>query len=112
MSLRPLPSMLKWLAVLVVLGLLLASAYTVNTLMRSQHAAEAKEDTVRRPKRAENGVVKLGAELAESHEIKDEPAQATSWSRQVPAYGRVVSNPQATAEVRSPFAGTLQADPN
>ena len=30
----------------------------------------------------------------------------------LPVYGRVVHNPEATLEVRTPFAGTLRVDPD
>src|SRR5262249_56769310 len=107
---RFLLALLKWAAALLVLGGLLAGAYFVNGLVRRERAAEGGEQ-VQVPKRAANGVVKLGAQLAESHGIKGEPAQTVSWSPRVPVYGRVVHNPQAAVEVRSPFAGTLRADP-
>jgi cobalt-zinc-cadmium efflux system membrane fusion protein len=83
-----------------------ALAYVVHVLMQHEEADEGV------PNRAANGVVKLGAELAESHGIKDEPAETWSWQPRVAVYGRVVPNPQAAAEVRSPFAGTLRADPD
>src|SRR5438270_13425920 len=57
-------------------------------------------------------VVKLGAKLAESHGIKDEPALAVTWAKRVPAYGRVVPNPRATSDVRAAFAGTVRAGPD
>jgi biotin carboxyl carrier protein len=107
MALR-LPALLKWPLALLALAGLVAAAWTVNDWRR--RAAEAEGDEAAAPKRAANGVVKLGAELAESHGITDEPARPLPWYPRVPAYGRVVPNPRATAEVRSPFAGTLRAD--
>src|SRR5262249_44526366 len=86
-------------------------AYFVHQQMRRELAAEANDDKVTVPKRAVGGIVKLGTELAESHGIKDEPAQAVLWYPRVIVYGRVVPNPQATFEVRSPFGGVLRADP-
>jgi biotin carboxyl carrier protein len=99
---------LKWPAFLLVLGGLLAAAYTINSWTARERAeGEAKTD---QPTRAANGVIKLGKELAESHGIEAEPARAVVWNPRVTVYGRVVPNPQATVEVRSPFAGTVRAD--
>jgi hypothetical protein len=111
MALRLL-SFLKWPVALLGLAGLFALAYMVNDAMRRERLAEADGDKVDVPKRAANGVIKLGAELAESHSIKDEPARSTVWLPRVAVYGRVVPNPQATVEVRSPFAGTLREDPD
>src|SRR5947209_1765680 len=111
MRLRILLSLLKWLLSFLFFGGLLAAAYLVHDVIKSKQAAEANRDKVDVPKRAANSVVKLGVELAESHGIKDEAAVAIAWHPQVPVYGRVVPNPRATAELRSPFAGTLRADP-
>jgi HlyD family secretion protein len=104
-------SVVKWAVALALFGGLLGLAYAANAWARRQRAAEEGE-AVSLPRRAENGVVKLGAELAASHGIQDEPARAVLWYPPLVVYGRVVPNPQATAEVRSPFAGTLRADPN
>src|SRR5229473_3229255 len=100
-------SLLKWSAAVLMLAGTLAAAYTINDWMRQKQAPAAESDK----KRAANGIVKLGAELAESHGVKDEPAVPVVWYQRVRVYGRVVPNPQATVEVRSPFAGTLRADP-
>ncbi|HMF14927.1 MAG TPA: hypothetical protein VKE94_21575, partial [Gemmataceae bacterium] len=100
--------LLKWPIAALVLVSLLAGAYTINDWMQRERAAEALDIA---PQRSSNSIVKLGAELADSHGIKDEPAQPTIWYPQVTVYGRVVPNPQATVEIRSPFAGTLHADP-
>src|SRR2546426_798919 len=96
--------LLKWTFALAALGGLLALAYLVREQLRDRRAAEAAADA-EVPKRAANQVIKLGAALAESHGIEDEPAQASSWARRVAAYGRVVPNPRSVAEVRVAFAG-------
>ena len=67
-------SLLKWPATLLVLGGLLVAAYLVHEAVKAERAAEAGGDKVDAPRRAANGVVKLGAELAESQGLKDEPA--------------------------------------
>jgi hypothetical protein len=103
-------SLLKWPVAVMALASLLAGAYTVNGWIKDQRAAES--DNTEPPKRASEGIIKLGTALAESHGIKDEPARSVVWYPSATIYGRVVSNPQATVEVRSPFAGTLRADPD
>jgi hypothetical protein len=110
MRLRGLLTPLKWLAVASALAGLLWAAALVHDRVTGRRAAEAEADAGP-PKRAANQVVKLGAEFAESQGLRDEPAQAAGWVRRVPAYGRVVPNPRATAEVRTAFAGTLRAAP-
>jgi biotin carboxyl carrier protein len=95
----------KWLAALLGLTALLVGAYLVNREVQRRREAEKMDGA----KRGQKGIVKLDGE---SYGIKDEPARAVTWYRPVAVYGRVVPNPQATIEVRSPFAGTLRADPN
>ena len=100
---------LKWIIAAVLLTGLLAGAYHINDWVQGNRALEAASDKVASPSRADNRIVKLGKELAESHGIKDEPAKAVTWYPRVTVYGRVVPNPQATIEIRSPFAGTLRS---
>jgi hypothetical protein len=52
---------------------------------------------------------KFGADLAATYGVSTEPARGCSWQQRVVVYGRVVPNPRATYEVRSPFAGTFLA---
>jgi biotin carboxyl carrier protein len=112
MKLRSLGSLVKWTAALLVLGALLAAAQLVHEAVKGERAAEAGRDAVELPKRTVNSVIKLGAELAESHGIQEKPAVGISWYPGLVTYGRVVPNPQATTEIRSPFAGTLRPDPD
>jgi biotin carboxyl carrier protein len=98
---------LGWIITLAVLAGLLAGAYLLQDMVRRRQAESAAEPEA--PRRAANAVVKLGAKLAESFGIKDEPALDITWTKRVPAYGRVVPNPRATAELRAAFAGTLRA---
>src|SRR5262249_51869487 len=102
-------SLVKWAGTLGLLVGVLVLALLLNLRMQRQRADEAKANSVDVPKRAANMVVKLGVKLAESHGIKDEPAKSISWVPRLVVYGRVVPNPQATVEIRSPFAGTLRA---
>jgi hypothetical protein len=106
---RALLPLMKWLLALSALAGVLLLVHQLHERMTQQRAAEA--DSPPPVKRAANGVVKLGAEEAETYGIKDEEARAVSWARRVPAYGRVVSNPRATVEVRAAFAGTLRVGP-
>lgn len=101
---------LKWVLALVVLAGLLALAYAVNGYVQRELKAEADRKKTDVAKRGKDAVVKLGAALAASHGIKDQPARAVTWYERVPVCGRVVPNPQATLEIRSPFAGTLRAE--
>jgi hypothetical protein len=112
MAVRSWLFLLKWPIAVLLLAGLIAAGYLVNDRLQSQRTAGAAGDKAETPKRGANSIIKLGAELAESHGVKDEPAQAVVWYPQVTVYGRVVPNPQATVEIRSPFAGTLRADPD
>ncbi len=100
----------KWLLTLALLSGLCAAAYFVHGEMQVERAREASGDKVQSPRRARDGIVDLGVEMAERLGVQDEAAKAVPWSEQVPVYGRVVPNPRATSEVRSPFPGTLRAN--
>jgi hypothetical protein len=110
---RLLVRLLTWPLVAALLGAGFFGAYKVHQLVQAERAAEAAGDKVDVPKRVEPGapVVKLGAELADSLGLKDEPARAVTWQESVPVFGRVVPNPRAASEVRAAFAGTLRAAP-
>jgi multidrug efflux pump subunit AcrA (membrane-fusion protein) len=103
--------LLKWGAALAVLAGLLTLAWRIQEYTRGQQKAEAEANAPPQ-KSPTNKIVKLGARLAESHGIEDEPARAASWAKWAAAYGRVVPNPRAAAEVRVAFAGTLRAGSN
>jgi hypothetical protein len=99
-------ALLKWPAALAALAALLYLGYAGNQWARQRRAAEAVDEP---PKRAANRVIKLGAVLAKSLGLEDEPAVAAPWQPRVAAYGRVVPNPRATTEVRVAFGGVLRA---
>jgi hypothetical protein len=101
-------SLLTWLAALAALAGVLYLGHLGNRWARQKRAAESAE-SAEQGKRAANKVIKLGAEMAESFGIKDEPALAARWEPRAAAYGRVVPNPRATAEVRAAFGGVLRA---
>lgn len=102
--------LLTWAVSLALVGGLFGLAYWVHADMQEERAREASGDKVQSPKRAKDGIADLGVEVAKSYGIEEEAAQALSWSERAPVYGRVVPNPLATVDVRSPFPGTLRAD--
>lgn len=105
-------ALLKWVIALgLIAGVLLVTLW-VNGAMRAERAREGDEDAVQAPRRTKDGVVDLGVEEAARYGLEEGPARAVSWTERVPVYGQVVPNPKATVEVRSPFAGTLRADPD
>jgi RND family efflux transporter MFP subunit len=103
---------LKWLLTLGLVAGLLAGAVAVNYFVRRALADESEKDAVEQPDRVKDGKIELGAKLARDRGLQDERARPTRWYPRVLVYGRVVPNPQATTELRSPFAGTLRAAPS
>jgi RND family efflux transporter MFP subunit len=101
-----------WIVAVGSLACLLALAYLVHQYVRSERLAESGGEAVQVPRSSVNRVVKLGAELAASHGIVAVPARPVSWERRSAVYGRIVPNPQATVEVRAPFAGILREMPD
>jgi hypothetical protein len=100
--------LLKWTIALAALAGLFAGVYLIQEGVRGLRPPDLPEA----PKRAANKIIKLGEQFAASHGIEDEPAQTIAWTKRVAAYGRVVPNPRAAAEIRVAFAGTLRADPD
>jgi hypothetical protein len=103
---RFLTTALLCLAAVAVVGNLGLLAFHVHDLREKRRLQAAGEPP---PPRVEDKAVKLNANLAESYGLETEAARASDWQERVTVYGRVVPNPRATYEVRSPFAGTLQA---
>lgn len=100
--------LLLWSVALLGVGGLLTGAYFVHHEMSAERALESAGDRVPTPRRVENRIIKLG-DLARSLGIEVEPAQGATWYETATVCGRVVPNPRATFEVRSPFPGTLRA---
>src|SRR5262245_12283416 len=94
----------RWTVGLALIAGLLAAADAVQENGRARRAAEA--GPAEAPKRGANKVIKLGAQLAASHGIEDEPARADEWEQRGTAYGRLVPHPRGITEVRAAFAGT------
>jgi multidrug efflux pump subunit AcrA (membrane-fusion protein) len=93
----------KWSLALVVVALFLGAAYLIHQRTVTQLAGEA----AKAPRTIAPGRIKLGAALAKQH-IKVAEAKDVEWVPRVPVYGRVVSNPGATSEIRAAFAGRLR----
>jgi hypothetical protein len=110
---RLLWTLVKCLLAVVVVGNLGVLAYWINQERTRQRQQDATGDKVQTPSFLENNFVKLNAKLAESYGLETEPALAYRFQERIEVLGRVVPNPRATFEVRSPFPGTLQlgADP-
>ncbi len=110
----PLSAPLKWLislGALFILFAVLAGIYVVHLVVKAQRTGEAGRDQVPREQRLVNRVIELGPGLAKSHGIEEEVGREVTWQERVPVYGRVVPNPRATVEVRSPFAGVVHDTP-
>jgi hypothetical protein len=101
---------LSWPGLVIVLAGLFALAHWIHRQVGDQRTAEAGDSAP--PKRATSAIVKLGAALAESHGVADEPARAVQWTKRVPAYGRLVPHPRKQSEIRVAFAGTLRTAPD
>jgi biotin carboxyl carrier protein len=106
---RPLAVLLLWAPIMAVISGLLFGLYLIHQEMKAERAREAEGDTVSSRKRVKDGLVDVEEEDAERLGLKVASARAVSWTERVSVYGRVVHNPRAASEVRSPFAGTLRA---
>lgn len=99
--------LVKWLAAAAVLGNLCWLALQFREHL-SRSADEEKSPPP--PNFVENGRVVLKRSDAQSLGLETEPARTCVWRERVEVFGRVVPNPRATYEIRSPFAGTLRAE--
>lgn len=109
---RLLVTSLKWALALSLLGGLLFGLFLLHTYMRADLEREQSAERAAPRTQAKNGIVPLEEEESERYGLETEPARTLKWYEQATVYGRVVPNPQATAEVRSPFAGTLRSAPD
>jgi RND family efflux transporter MFP subunit len=112
MRFRLLFSLFRWTVAVAFLGGAVVLGFALHGIMHDRRGPHAAEESAQESKLAGNNVVKLGAELAESHGLREEAAKEVDWHERVLAYGRVVTNPRAVAEVRAPFAGTLRGAPH
>lgn len=113
MRYRLLTTPLKWLLTLGLLGGLLYGLFYIHQLSRKESDHEENEEkTAQTSRPVKNGIVKLEEDEAERYGLETEQARALQWQERSVVYGRVVPNPRATTEIRSPFAGTLRAAAN
>jgi len=93
----------KWMFTLAVCAVIVAGALFAIKLLAPQQTAELAEVK----KKLEGGRVKLTAKEAELH-IQTAKVKDIDWLAKYPVYGRVITNPSATIEVRTSFAGRLR----
>jgi biotin carboxyl carrier protein len=102
-------NLLKWPAALGVSAGLLALAFVIHAAVKSEREEEDRDKVPREKKERKPGEVRIDSDKVEYPVV---PARRVrGWTEPVTVFGRVVPNPQATSEVRSPFAGTLRKDP-
>jgi len=109
---HPLTTLLLCLAAAAILGNLGVLAVHINHKMREERKEESDDrvKTLSLVKRDDGRkIVTLNPELAKKYGVQTQPARPCTWHERVLVYGRVVSNPRATYEVRAPFAGIVQA---
>jgi biotin carboxyl carrier protein len=104
----------KWLLTFALLANLFVLAFFLHREMRAEREREkgegdkvAKAQFEEKPRPDEVFLPVSQADSYATEEIRREP----NWVQPVTAYGRVVPNPAAAFEVRSPFAGTLRKGP-
>lgn len=112
MRLHLLTTLMKWALSLSLLGGLVFGLYLAHVKIKAERDSEEGEARRRAPAQGPRSFVSLEEDEAERYGLKTEKARSVRWYPRVPAYGRVVPNPQATTEVRSPFAGTLRSAPD
>jgi biotin carboxyl carrier protein len=102
-------NLLKWPAALAVSAGLLALAFVIHAAVKSEREEEDRDKVPREKKERKPGEVRIDSDK------DDYPVEVArrvkGWTEPVTVFGRVVPNPRATSEVRSPFAGTLRKDP-
>jgi biotin carboxyl carrier protein len=103
-------SALKWILTLSLLGGLFFGLLLIHKIMRAELDGEEAAEKAAIPPPPRNGVIDLEDDEAERYGLETQTARSVSWHEQTIVYGRVVPNPRATIELRSPFAGTLRAN--
>src|ERR1700693_3438056 len=105
---RPLVVLVQCFIAVAVVGNLCVLGYWVrNQIIAAQKKGQGED---RKPESESKAfVIKMNEITAESFGVAVEPAREGVWRERILVFGRVVPNPNATYEVRSPFPGTLQA---
>lgn len=102
---------LKWTLSLGLVAGLAFVLFLVHARMEAEReGGEGESQPGARPQAA-GGLVELEEDEAERYGLETETARPVRWYTRVVVHGRVIPNPQATAEVHSPFAGTLRTAP-
>jgi hypothetical protein len=96
--------MLKWALALLATGALVVGAFLARDLISEAQPAIGESIN----KKLEGGRIKLSAKEADLNTQVDK-VKEIDWLPKVAVYGRVVSNPDATTEVRAAFAGRLRS---
>src|SRR6185437_13579587 len=109
MRLHLLTTSIKWSLSLGLLGGLVFGLFLIHAKMQAERAEEEGGEKAGAQTQSRANFVILEEDEAERYGLKTEPARSVRWYPRVSVYGRIIANPQATAEVRSPFAGTLRA---
>ncbi len=110
MRLHLLITPLKWLLTLGLLGGALFGLFLIHEKVREEHNQDESEEKAA-PTTAQTvkGIVKLEEDEAKRYGLETEPARSRQWYDQATIYGRIIPNPRAATEIRSPFAGTLRS---
>lgn len=111
MLLHLLRILLKWGLSLGLLSGVAIGLFLIHTKMRSELDRERGKSATETSSESKQDFVELEEDEAERYGLKTESAGAVRWYPRVSVYGRIVPNPQATSEVRSPFAGRLRPIP-
>jgi biotin carboxyl carrier protein len=98
----------KWLLCLGLLGALLGGLYLAREQLREDRDDEGRARKSEATPLRKDGSIGLEDNEAERYGLEVAAARTEQWYEPITVYGRVVPNPRATSEVRSPFAGTLR----
>jgi RND family efflux transporter MFP subunit len=100
MSLRTVGSLL-----LAFFGIAGVASLTWQAMQSKKEQEEAKKEGP--VKKLPPNQLRMNKLTAQSYGIEDAPVRATDWQPRLTIDGRVVPNPDATLEIRAPFAGIL-----
>jgi multidrug efflux pump subunit AcrA (membrane-fusion protein) len=87
----------------------MSALFLIHSRMQAEREREAGEAQAGAPARSKENFVSLEEDETERYGLKTESARSVHWYPHVSVHGRIIANPQATSEIRSPFAGMLRA---
>ena len=102
---RPWRQILTWTAWPLTLAVLAGAAVLALSIRDGTQEELSQENA---PTNVSAHGVQLDDETIQLAGLTYESAQSVEWTPRITAYGRVVPNPAATAEVRTRYAGTLR----